>query len=128
MHATGTFETKMHPEPPYAENDGISIGRLWIDKTWVGELVGTSKVDMLAARGPIANSAGYVAIERVVGTLGGKTGTFVLQHTGVMDRGESSLVVKVVPDSGTGELAGLRGTLTIDIVDKVHHYAFDFTL
>jgi hypothetical protein len=83
---------------------------------------------MLSARGTVANSAGYVAIERVIGTLGGKPGTFVLQHNGVMDRGGGSLTVTVVPDTGTGELAGLRGKMSIEIVDKQHRYAFEYEL
>jgi hypothetical protein len=128
MHAKGTFVVQLHPEPPYATEGGITLGRVTLDKTFSGELVATSRGDMLSARGPVANSAGYVAIERVTGTLGGKAGTFVLQHNGIMDRGGGSLTVTVVPDTGTGELAGLRGKMAIEIVDKQHRYELEYEI
>jgi uncharacterized protein DUF3224 len=128
MHAKGTFVVQLSAEPPYATEDGITLGRVTLDKTFTGDLVATSHGDMLSARGPVANSAGYVAIERVIGTLGGKPGTFVLQHSGLMDRGGGSLTVTVVPDTGTGELAGLRGKMTIEIVDKQHRYELEYEI
>ena len=126
MQIKGTFEIQMTPEPPYANDDGIALGRVHFEKQFTGELAATSVGDMIGVRGPVANSGGYVCIERVTGTLGGKRGSFVLQHNGVMDRGTASLSCTVVPDSATGELTGLRGKLAIDIVDKVHHYTFDY--
>jgi len=128
MQAKGTFEIKMTAEPPYSTDDGITLGRVSFAKQFAGDLTGTSEVQMLAARTPIPSSAGYVAIERVVGTLAGRSGTFVMQHSGRMQRGTQTLTITVVPDSGTGELAGLDGTFAIDVVEGKHHYSFDYTL
>jgi Protein of unknown function (DUF3224) len=128
MQIKGTFEIQMTPEAPYSTDDGISIGRVHFEKRFSGELEATSIGDMIGVRGPVATSGGYVCIERVTGTLAGKRGSFVLQHNGVMDRGNASLSCTVVPDTATGELAGLRGKLAIDIVDKRHHYTFDYEL
>jgi hypothetical protein len=128
MNANGTFEITMNAEPPYDVVEGVSLGRVSIDKRFSGPLDATSKVDMIGARTPVDGSAGYVAIERVTGTLDGKQGTFVLQHSGVMTRGARSLSVTVVPDSGTGELKGLSGRMDIQIVEGKHHYAFEFEL
>ena len=108
--ATGTFEVQLAPQETAA-----AIGRMSIDKQFHGDLQGTSKGEMLAARGGVEGSAGYVALEQVTGSLHGRTGTFYLQHTGTMDRGAPTLSVTVVPDSGTGELTGLEGTMTIEI-------------
>jgi hypothetical protein len=99
-----------------------------IDKQFHGDLEATSKGEMLAVTTDVKDSAGYVAMERVSGTLGGRSGTFALQHTGTMTRGAPALSVTVVPDSGTGELSGLAGTMTIDIVDGKHLYGFDYTI
>jgi hypothetical protein len=126
--ATGTFETQAHPQPPYASADGVSLGRMSIEKRFDGDLAGAGQVEMLTAMTSVAGSAGYVAIERVSGTLHGRAGSFVLQHSGTMNRGEASLAVSVVPDSGTGALAGIAGTMKIDIVDGKHLYTFDYTL
>lgn len=128
-HAAGTFDVTMSPEPKYETVDGgIVLGRLALTKQFHGELDASSVVQMLSAGTATKGSAGYVAIERVEGRLGARAGTFVLQHSGTMNRGEASLSVSVVPDSGTGELAGLAGRMTIDIVDGKHFYAFDYTL
>ena len=128
-HAAGTFDVTMSPEPKYETADGgIVLGRLALTKQFHGELEASSVVQMLSAGTATKGSAGYVAIERVEGRLGARAGTFVLQHSGTMNRGEASLSVSVVPDSGTGELAGLAGRMTIDIVDGKHFYAFDYTL
>ncbi|MEO8703606.1 MAG: DUF3224 domain-containing protein [Kofleriaceae bacterium] len=128
MQAKGSFEIQMTPEPPYFEGDGISLGRVAFTKQFAGDLAGTSDVQMIGARTAVAGSAGYVAIERVIATLGGRTGTFVLQHSGRMKAGSQTLTITVVPDSGTGELAGLDGTLVIAIVEGKHFYTFDYTL
>ena len=128
MQAKGTFQVQMTAEPPYSDEDGVSIGRAAFTKQFTGDLVADSKVDMIGARTPEPTSAGYVAIERIVGTLAGKRGTFVLQHTGVMDRGGGSLKVTVVPDSGTGELRGLRGEMTIEVIEKIHNYTLTYEL
>jgi len=82
----------------------------------------------LAVMTDVKGSAGYVAMERVHGTLDGRSGTFALQHSGTMTRGEGQLSVTVVPDSGTGQLAGLSGTMSINIADGEHSYEFDYTL
>lgn len=128
VHASGTFEVKLTPQPPDEHADGKSLGRMTIDKQFHGDLEGTSTGQMLSARTSIPNSAGYVAIERVTGTLQGRTGTFVLQHSGTMNRGAPTLSVSVVPDSGTDGLAGLTGTMTIDIGGGKHSYTFDYAI
>lgn len=129
MQAKGTFEVKMTAEPPFSDHDGVSLGRATFEKTFRGELDATSTVHMIGARNAnVPTSAGYVAIERVTGALGGRKGTFVLQHNGIMNRGKGSLDCTVVPDSGTGELTGLSGRLAIEIVEKQHHYTFDYEL
>jgi hypothetical protein len=126
--ARGTFEVKLNPQPADDYADGAALGRMSIDKQFRGDLEGTSKGQMLTGMGSVKGSAGYVAIERVSGVLAGRRGTFVLQHSGTMDRGAPSLVVSVVPDSGTEELAGLTGTMVIDVADGKHAYAFEYTL
>ena len=99
-----------------------------ISKTLHGDLEGTSQGDMLAANTTVEGSAAYVAIERITGTLAGRTGSFVLQHSGTMTRGAPHLLVTVVPDSGTGDLAGLTGTFGIIIADGKHSYDFEYSL
>jgi hypothetical protein len=126
--ATGTFEVKLSPQAPEDGAAGSAIGRMLIDKQFHGDLEATSKGQMLAAGTAVQGSAGYVAIEQVSGSLAGRTGTFVLQHSGTMDRGTPQLSVTVVPDSGTGELAGLTGRMNIIIADGKHSYEFDYTL
>jgi hypothetical protein len=128
MKAKGSFEITMNAEPPYDSADGIMLARASFDKRFSGPLDATSKVNMLSARGPIEGSAGYVAIERVVGTLDGRRGSFVLQHTGVMNRGERSLTITVVPDSGTAALRGISGKMEIEIVNGQHFYEFEYEL
>jgi hypothetical protein len=126
IHATGTFEVKLLPQPLADAESGL--GRMSIDKVFSGDLQGTSKGEMLAGGTAVKGSAGYVAIERVTGTLHGRTGSFMLQHLGTMNRGAPSLTVLVIPDSGTDELTGLSGTLTIDIVDGKHLYTMDYAV
>jgi hypothetical protein len=127
-HATGSFEVKLTPAVEVDKTEGSTIGRMTIDKKFSGDLDATSKGEMLSAITAVKGSAGYVAIERVTGTLKGRAGSFVLQHTGTMTRGEPQLSVTVVPDSGTGELTGLAGSLTITITNGKHFYDFEYTL
>ena len=125
--AKGPFDVKLTPQGTAA--DPTAVGRMSLDKTFHGDLAGTSVGEMLAVRTAVAGSAGYVAIERVTGTLAGRTGTFALQHWGMMDKGAPDLKISVIPDSGTGDLAGLAGTMTIDIQPGgKHFYAFTYTL
>jgi hypothetical protein len=125
--ARGSFEVQAQREPPSDVDEGATLGRTTFTKQFHGELSGTSVVHMLSAVSEVQGSAGYVALERVKGQLGGRTGTFVLQHSGVMTRGRPELSVTVVPDSGTHELRGIAGRLAIDIVDGKHFYTFDYT-
>ncbi len=126
--ARGTFEVKLTPQPPEASAGTAPIGRMLLDKQFHGDLEATSQGQMLAAGTEVKGSAGYVALERVTGTLHGRSGTFVLQHTGTMNRGTPQLTITVVPDSGTGGLTGLAGSLTIEIADGKHSYGFEYTL
>lgn len=126
--ATGTFEVKLNPQPAYNTDEDARLGRLSIDKHFQGDLEATSKGEMLTAGTGVKNSAGYVAVERVTGTLAGRSGTFVLQHSGTMDRGAPGLTIHVVPDSGTGQLAGLTGTMAIEIAGGKHSYIFQYAL
>jgi hypothetical protein len=126
-HATGTFDVKITPQNDGKPEDS-PIGRMLIDKQIHGDLEATTKGQMLAFTTDVKGSGGYVAMERVTGTLHGRTGNFVFQHTGTMDRGAIRLSVTVVPDSGTGQLTGLTGTFNIQIVDGKHSYTFDYTL
>ena len=125
---TGDFEVKLLPQPADDYADGATLGRLTIDKRFLGDLDATSRGQMLSALTGVKGSAGYVAIELVSGTLAGRRGTFVLQHSGTMTRGERGLSVTVVPDSGTAELTGLAGTMEIDNEGGRHAYTFDYTL
>ena len=104
------------------------LARMTIDKTFTGDLAGTTQGQMLSARTAVPDSAGYVAIERVEGTLAGKKGSFVLQHSATMDRGVPAQTITVVPDSGMDELEGLTGTLTIIIAEGKHSYDFAYSL
>ena len=126
--ASGTFEVKLTPQAGDSYADGASLARLTIDKTFTGDLQGTSKGQMVSAMGGVKGSAGYVAMERVTGTLAGRRGTFALQHTGTMNRGAATLSVSVVPDSGSDELTGLAGTMEIKIEGKLHSYEFTYVL
>jgi hypothetical protein len=127
-HAHGTFEVKLIPQADGDPTENPVLGRLLIDKQFFGDLEGISKGEMLSAMTTVEGSAGYVAIEQVKGTLNGRSGTFYLQHNGIMARGEGQLTISVIPDSGTGELVGLAGTMTINIADGQHSYDFDYML
>jgi hypothetical protein len=132
-HASGAFEVRMQPVPADTADaadpvPGITLGRMHLDKRYEGDLQATARGQMLSALTATAGSAGYVAIEQVSGTLHGRSGSFVLQHSGLMNRGDKQLLITVVPDSGTGELAGLAGRLDIRITEGRHFYAFDYSL
>jgi hypothetical protein len=126
--ASGTFEVKLNPQAPDDDVGDPTVSRMSIDKQFHGDLEATSVGQMLAVRTDVEGSAGYVAMERVTGTLHGRSGAFTLQHSGTMTRDDQELSVTVVPDSGTGELVGLAGKMSIDIVDGNHFYSFDYTL
>jgi hypothetical protein len=127
-HASGTFEVKLTPLALDDKAADATLARMSIDKHFHGDLEAAGKGEMLSAGTAVKGSAGYVAIERVIGALHGRTGTFVLQHTGTMTRGAPQLSVGVVPDSGTGQLAGLAGKMTIQIADGKHSYNFEYTI
>ena len=124
-HAHGTFTVSVKPLTP-APAEGL--GRFSIDKVVTGDLVATTKGEMFSGGDPQAGVAGYVAIEVVTGTLGGRHGSFALQHSATMDKGGPKMTVIVVPGSGTGELKGIAGTFTIKIEGGVHSYDLDYTL
>jgi len=127
-HATGIFEVKLTPLDPAFKSEDNSIGRYSLDKQFHGSLEATSKGEMLSGGGTVKGSGGYVAIERITGTLDGRTGTFILQHNGTMQAGVFHLNVIVVPDSGTSQLTGLQGSMDIIIKDGKHSYDFTYTL
>jgi hypothetical protein len=126
--AVGAFDVKLNPLPTYNATEGANLGRLSIDKQFHGELSATSQGEMLSAMSEVKGSAGYVALERVSGTLHGRSGSFVLQHNATMTRGEPYLNIIVVPDSGTADLTGLAGSMHIIIAAGKHSYEFEFTL
>ncbi len=125
--ASGEFEVKI---VPVAEDkgEGGPLGRMSLDKQFNGPLQGSSKGEMLTAMTATKGSAGYVAMERFTGSLAGRSGGFVLQHSGTMNRGDPQLVVTVVPDSATGQLTGLAGRMAIRIAEGKHFYDFDYEL
>ena len=127
-HATGTFEVKMQPQGDGDVAEGSSLARMSLDKRFSGDLEASGKGEMLAARSDVPSSAAYVAIERVSGSLLGQEGSFVLVHKGVMTQATQQLVIEVVPDTGTGQLKGLAGTLGIRIEGGQHHYDFEYSL
>ena len=126
--ATGTFDVKVIPQGSPDTAEGISLGRMSLDKQFHGDLEAASKGEMLTSGLESNGSAAYVAIERVIGTLNGRKGSFALMHQGTMNREGQKLTVVVVPDSGTGQLAGLTGAMTITIIDKKHLYDFAYSL
>jgi Protein of unknown function (DUF3224) len=127
-HATGTFDVKVTPLEPSFKAEDNSIGRYSLDKQFHGALEATSKGEMLSGMGTVKGSGGYVAIERVSGSLDGRTGTFILQHNGTMQNGVYHMKVIVVPDSGSAQLTGLQGAMEIIIKDGKHSYDFSYTL
>jgi hypothetical protein len=125
--ASGTFDVKMTPQTSDDKTDS-TLGRMTVDKQFHGDLEATSKGEMLSAGTSVKGSAAYVAIERVSGRLQGRTGSFVLQHSGTLTRGAPQQSVTVVPDSGTGQLVGLAGKMTIKIDDGKHSYELEYAL
>jgi hypothetical protein len=128
IHAQGTFDVKLTPQLPEDKSEGLTLGRMLIEKQFHGDLEAVSKGQMLTGRTAVQGSGAYVAIERVTGTLNGRHGSFILHHLGIMVRGAPQLNVTVVPDSGTDELVGIAGTMTIIITDGKHSFDFAYTL
>ena len=126
--ARGDFDVKLTPLGTDDKTEDATVGRMSISKHLHGDLEGTSKGQMLTAATDVKGSAVYVAIERITGTLHGRSGSFLLHHTGVMTRGAPHLTITVVPDSGTGQLVGLTGQMEIIIADGKHSYDFEYTL
>ncbi|MDE0139566.1 MAG: DUF3224 domain-containing protein [bacterium] len=126
--ARGPMDVNMEAEPPFLEQDGMKLNRNVVHKVFSGDMVGASEAQMIAAFTATPGSAGYVAIEHFTGSVGGRSGSFVLQHSGVMNRGDARLEVTIVPDSGTGELAGISGTLEIHNDEGQHSYVLDYRI
>lgn len=127
QHAKGSFDVRLQPIDVYNKDEGANLARMSLDKQFHGALEATSKGEMVSAMGSVKGSAGYVAIERVTGTLAGRHGSFTLQHNATMTRGEPYLNIIVVPDSGTGELTGLSGSMKIIIANGHHAYEFEYS-
>ena len=124
----GAFDVTTLPQPPEPKPEFGAVSRLLLDKRYHGPLDAVSRGQMLAIGGE-AGWGVYVAIEKVEGTLEGRKGTFILYHSGTMTPGDGQrLAIAVAPQSGTGELAGISGQMTIEIVDGKHAYGFDYTL
>jgi hypothetical protein len=126
--AKGTFTVEMKPQADPAVVEGMTLGRLSLDKRFEGDLVATGTGEMLTALTPVNGSAAYVAIERVSGSVHGRSGSFAFQHSGTMNRGSQQLAITVIPDSGTGALIGISGTFKLNIVDGKHFYEFEYSL
>lgn len=125
--AAGKFDIEPRPEPPFSTENGVMLGRMEFDKTFHGPLQGTSVVHMTYARTPVESSAGYVAVERIEGELGGRSGSFVVLHNAVQTSGDVNLSVSIVPDSGTGDLEGITGTMVLN-ADGEHTYQIEYEL
>ena len=128
LSAHGEFEVKIVPQPQDDSGQNVKLGRLTLDKVFHGELDGTAKGQMLTGMTDTKGSAGYVAIEHVIGTLHGRAGAFTLQHSGTADRNVQNLVITVVPDSGTGKLTGLSGRMDIKVEGGKHFYDFHYSI
>ena len=126
--ARGPLEVSIEAESPFLEQDGLKLNRNVVRKEFSGGMVGASEAQMIAAFTGTPGSAGYVAIEHFTGSVDGKSGSFVLQHSGVMNKGDAQLTVTIVPDSGAGELTGISGTLEIDNDEGQHSYVLDYVL
>jgi hypothetical protein len=126
--AQGSFEVELNPQGAAEKISGSSLGRMLLHKRFHGDLEASSAGEMLTARTDIEGSAGYVAIERVTGVLQHRKGSFVLQHYGTLARGVPQQTITIVPDSGSAELSGISGSMTITIVDKKHYYRLDYSL
>lgn len=129
MQINGSFTVTLNPlESNINGTDSMNFRRMSIEKVFTGPLDAISNGEMLSVMTPTKGSAGYVAIEQVVGSLEGKQGSFVLQHYGVMELGAEKLTLEVIPDSGVGQLAGLSGQMNIYIEDGKHFYEFEYQL
>ena len=128
MLARGSFAVNIIPQPPEDKTEGLTLGRMLIEKKFQGDLEAAGKGQMLTGMTEVKGSGAYVAIERVTGTLHGRSGSFILHHLGIMERGAPRLNVSVVPDSGTRDLAGIAGTMTIIIAEGKHSYELAYTL
>lgn len=127
--ATGTFEVKVQPLPADEKVAGLKVGRFGVEKQWKGDFVGTSKGEMMTAETAVEGSGGYAAVEQVTGALGGRTGSFTLVHRATMQKNANfDMVITIVPDSGTGQLAGIAGSVKIVIEGGKHSYVIDYTL
>jgi hypothetical protein len=126
--ARGSFDVKITPQPPEDKTEGLTLGRMLIEKKFQGDLEAVSQGQMLTGMTEAKGSGAYVAIERVTGTLHGRSGSFILHHLGIMERGAPRLDVNVVPDSGTRDLAGIAGAMTIIIAEGKHSYELAYTL
>jgi len=126
--AKGTFEVTITPQPHQDGVGDVSVGRFAITKVFSGEMNGTANGQMLAYRSTVSGSAGYVAMEKVQGTLNGLQGSFIMQHNGSMNRGEPQLSIKIVADSGTDALTGISGEMLLNIDQGKHFYEFRYTL
>jgi len=126
MLAHGTFETFTASSPPYDEVDGVAFSRGEFDKRFEGDLVGTSKVQMLSARTKVPGSTGYVALERIHGTIDGRRGSVALVHTALMGHGARNLTIQIIPDSGTGQLVGIAGRMQVQVEAGRRLYTLDY--
>lgn len=128
-HATGPFDVKLAPQnPDHPQAEAAGLARMSLDKQFRGDLEATGQGEMLSVLDRTVGSGGYVALERVTGTLQGREGSFVLQHSATMNRSVAKMEIFVVPDTGTGQLAGISGSMTITIEDGQHLYNFEYTL
>ncbi len=127
-HATGTFDVKMSPETVNGQTPDPDMGQMAMRKIWLGDLDGTSTGTMIGAGSPARGSAGYIAMEKVTGTLAGRTGSFILQQFGTMTNDKLQMTIAVVPSTGTGQLEGIGGTMTIRTNNGQHYYDFDYSL
>jgi hypothetical protein len=126
--ATGSFDVDIDPQPPYLEQDGLKLSLNLVQKEISGDMIGSSEARMITAFTPTPGSAGYVAIEHFAGSVHGKSGSFALQHNGAMNKGDGQLTVTIIPDSGTGDLAGISGALEIHVEDGQHSYTLNYEL
>ena len=124
--ARGPMDVNMQPEPPFLEENGLTLNRNIVSKTFHGDMSGTSEAQIIAAFTGTPGSPGYVAIEHFKGSVSGRSGSFVMQHSGLMNKGDAQLTVSIVPDSGSGELTGISGTLDIENSDGQHSYVLDY--
>lgn len=123
---TGTFNVTMKPEPPTIDDDSVTIARATFDKVFEGPLTATSQVEFVSVRA--GDDAAYVAIERIVGSIEGRVGSFVVTHVAGAHADGQSLRIAIVPGAGRGDLAGIRGAMTIEVVDGVHRYSLDYAI